>query len=594
MDGYKGMDRANGNRIKSKLNGRDVDARTPASVGSRESLPKQGKRVEGKDKSMNEENESVNDLFGVSGGSRGGEDVRRLGRMRGDGDQTEPGQNDGKTTEIEPGLGQSDKGDGGNKLAERATGRRTNSGGEETETADRGKQDGGGGKSSAEKVRDLMQQVKEKLEEVHYDKEKTVILEVQGQGQVSALELMRAVRGLCGGIIACRATGAKTYEVTMSHIKGKERLLDGFKINDVAIHGKGLCNDELVVSFLNLPAYITDEEILKKLDGWGVAAASPIRRRMWPGTKIADGTRFLKVKFTETVQSLPYSARFETALGPEYFRVIHDRQTKVCRMCMQPGHILRDCPEFSCHKCGVQGHYARECVVEKREKEQTKCNICYNRMNECICNESEEEEEEEEERESMEEEEGSLEEEESGEEEQGGERGRAKRAAVGMGPEPAKRKAAAVGVMPELARADEAAVGVMPELADTRAGTADAGLALSESLPQRTPRAQQGGQSRAEPPALAKPSRAREVMGDGEFEDMETENDEEALPCGQGGGRKEERKGPGAGGRQGGVPVPPQAGGLESSGNEMDMEAVAKVRTSMSRSRRKGKKKIGE
>ena len=222
---------------------------------------------------------------------------------------------------------------------------------------------------------------------ITYDRDLTVSLEVTGQDEVPVLDLMKAIRALCGGLIACRATGARTYEITMSHAKGKERLLDGFKIGNTSILVKELCNDELMVSFLNLPAYISDEGILQKLEGWGVSAASTIRRRMWPGTQIADGTRFLKVKFTDKVQSLPYSVRFETVMGPEYFRVIHDRQTKVCRMCLQPGHILRDCPEFSCHKCGVQGHYAREC--SRQQKKNNKCEVCCNLMEDCSCNYSE-------------------------------------------------------------------------------------------------------------------------------------------------------------------------------------------------------------
>lgn len=224
-----------------------------------------------------------------------------------------------------------------------------------------------------------------------YDKELTVVLELQGTAPVSAMEIMRAVRALCGGLVACRATGQRSFEVTLTHVKGKERLLDGFKVGETVVHAKGLCNDELVVSFLNLPAYITDEEILTKLDSWGVGAASPIRRRMWPGTRVADGTRFLKVKFNDRVQSLPYSARFETALGPEYFRVIHDRQVRVCRMCLQPGHILRDCPSFFCNKCGVQGHYARECGSMGHDA-GAKCRVCNQNKSQCACGISAEEE----------------------------------------------------------------------------------------------------------------------------------------------------------------------------------------------------------
>lgn len=130
----------------------------------------------------------------------------------------------------------------------------------------------------------------------------------------------------CGEVIGCRFKTPKNYEITMRDDTGKTKLMDGLKIRNIIMaREKGI--GEMVVSFINLPTYIEDETILEKLRDWGVKPASRIRRRMWPGTEIADGTRFLKVKFTETVKSLPYS-KFKTVGGSEHFWVIHYRQVK--------------------------------------------------------------------------------------------------------------------------------------------------------------------------------------------------------------------------------------------------------------------------
>ncbi|CAL8322960.1 unnamed protein product [Boreogadus saida] len=61
---------------------------------------------------------------------------------------------------------------------------------------------------------------------------------------------------------------------------------------------------------------------------------------------------------------------------------------KVCRNCMQPGHILRECPDFTCYNCGCQGHYARECATGV-----AKCQTCRRRERDCICPVEEEAEE---------------------------------------------------------------------------------------------------------------------------------------------------------------------------------------------------------
>ncbi|XP_013856064.1 uncharacterized protein LOC106511884 [Austrofundulus limnaeus] len=236
---------------------------------------------------------------------------------------------------------------------------------------------------------------KDKKEEGHnevskFEKENTVQVEIEGEDTISTMELMRNIGLVCGGLLACRLITQRKYEVTVSNLTAKKRLLDGFKIGETRVLAKELIKDTLVVSFLGLPAYITDVEILQKLHGWGVSAVSEVKRRVWPGTKIADGTRFVKVKFTDTVQSLPYSVRFNIAMGPEYFRVIHDKQVRVCRICIQPGHILKDCPDFLCHSCGQQGHYARECSGKRNED---KCAICSFTMANCICEATEAERE---------------------------------------------------------------------------------------------------------------------------------------------------------------------------------------------------------
>lgn len=121
------------------------------------------------------------------------------------------------------------------------------------------------------------------------------------------MDMLRKVKEDCGVVTGCRYKTPKQYEVTST---GKERLMDGVKIRDSRILARDIQTDEMVVSFLALPIYMEDKEIHEKLREWGVKPVSRIRRRMWPGTDIADGTRYVKVKFTETVKSLPYSTKF--------------------------------------------------------------------------------------------------------------------------------------------------------------------------------------------------------------------------------------------------------------------------------------------
>lgn len=188
-----------------------------------------------------------------------------------------------------------------------------------------------------------------------YGKERTVVVELIGEDRITTMELLKSIKEVCGEVVGCRIKGARKYEVTMRDGNGKERLMDGFMMKDTKIMARDVMTNELIVSFMNLPVYITDGVIMGKLRSWGVAAVTDIRRRVWPGTEIVDGTRCCKVKFTDTVQSLPYSTKFETQEGGEYFRVIvnglrtMDKFQNIVQMknvdilCLQETHWDNDC-----------------------------------------------------------------------------------------------------------------------------------------------------------------------------------------------------------------------------------------------------------
>ncbi|XP_029281466.1 uncharacterized protein LOC115003706 isoform X2 [Cottoperca gobio] len=160
-----------------------------------------------------------------------------------------------------------------------------------------------------------------------YSKSLTVMVVVEGGEKKTIMDVLKAVKRECGLVLGCRVRGESRLEVTMETVEGKKTLIDGLKVGETTI---------------------MDDQIIDRLKEWGVGAASGIKRRVWPGTDVVDGTRFLRVKFTEE--------------GIEHFRVIHDRQKRVCRRCIKPGHIYWECPELKCYRCGKMGHFSRECV----------------------------------------------------------------------------------------------------------------------------------------------------------------------------------------------------------------------------------------
>lgn len=229
---------------------------------------------------------------------------------------------------------------------------------------------------------------KEKVKRV-YAKEATITVDLTDVSDARAEDIIKAVTEKIGDgkILAVRPKQMHKYEVTLEKEEDTEELMDGLIIKGENCEVQKLQNRDYVVSFMHLPVYMDDEDILKKLEGWGVFPVSMIKRRVYPGTSIEDGTRFVETRFPREVISLPYSTKLETAEGPQYFRVMHSHQVKTCRLCMSPDHIVKDCPDYKCYKCSKRGHFARDCRA-------VKCPDCKEVLNKCECwmrNEDEEE-----------------------------------------------------------------------------------------------------------------------------------------------------------------------------------------------------------
>lgn len=212
-----------------------------------------------------------------------------------------------------------------------------------------------------------------------YLKEATVTVDTSNVN-ARAEDIITAVTEIIGvgKILAVRPKQNKEYEVTLENVEDVDSLMDGLGIKGMTCEVKKLINKHCVVSFMHLPAYISDQKILEKLEGWGVIPISAIKRRLYPGTTIEDGTRFVKTKFPKEVTSLPYSTKFDTAEGLQYFRVMHSHQVKTCRLCMCPDHIVKDCPAFKCYICDERGHFGRDCTA-------VRCTDCKKALNKCEC-----------------------------------------------------------------------------------------------------------------------------------------------------------------------------------------------------------------
>ena len=217
----------------------------------------------------------------------------------------------------------------------------------------------------------------------NFVKELTLIVDVADNRRVSATSVIEEAEAICGdgNILAVVPRSGNLYEITVKHKQNSDDLSNmPFQVAGIRYKCHAVYATERVVSFLHLPAFIPDEDILEKLQGYGVEIMSSIKRRYYPGTTVSDGTRYVVVKFPATVSSLPYTMKFDLGNNKfEYIRVKHDNQSKVCSNCLSEDHLYVDCPKNKCYRCNELGHLSRYCPSEP-------CENCNKFPSKCACN----------------------------------------------------------------------------------------------------------------------------------------------------------------------------------------------------------------
>ena len=199
-------------------------------------------------------------------------------------------------------------------------------------------------------------------------KELTLVVDVGDNKVVKAQSVVDELVAVYGSenILAVVPRSGNLYEITVKDKDAANDLSDsGFQVAGLKYDCHQVYSAEKVVSFLHMPEFIEDDVIIKKLTDLGVEVLSKVKSRVYPGTSVHDGTRYVFCKFPAGMVSLPYTMRFETGKDKyESIPVRHDKQMKVCSKCLSDQHLYADCPQNKCYRCNELGHLIRSCPAD--------------------------------------------------------------------------------------------------------------------------------------------------------------------------------------------------------------------------------------
>ncbi|CAC5379786.1 unnamed protein product [Mytilus coruscus] len=198
---------------------------------------------------------------------------------------------------------------------------------------------------------------------------------------VSAASVIKSIEEQVGEgeILACVPKSGNLYEVTLNENDSVDLICDtGFKIGDRNFKPNAIFSKERLVSFLKVSIMFLIRKLKTSWKRLGLPSYPPLGENV-PWNEIADGTRYVVIRFPDDKQSLPYSMKFSTGVNShEYIRVIHDNQRKVCSKCYETDHIFATCPDNVCWRCKTSGHLSKSCP-------EPPCEKCKKFVAHCVC-----------------------------------------------------------------------------------------------------------------------------------------------------------------------------------------------------------------